>query len=85
MFQCVPSQPGFKSWRHADHGAFFAQAVVYVFAKFAHTDNLLGLMTKVNELVAKVGTNEDRTRQIPQSTNSLRKKLYFFPGVEESL
>uniref|UniRef100_A0A915IDI9 Caspase family p10 domain-containing protein n=1 Tax=Romanomermis culicivorax TaxID=13658 RepID=A0A915IDI9_ROMCU len=72
---------GYVSWRNSMHGSWFIQAICQVFAKKARTDEILHLFTEVNNIVAKKVSSSQHV-QIPEPCSRLRKKFYFFPGVD---
>ena len=37
----------YLSWRNTKKGTWFIQAIIYIFRKFAHKEDLFTLMTKV--------------------------------------
>ncbi len=39
--------PGYVSWRNSCKGSWFIQSLCEVFAKFAHRDDVLSMLTKV--------------------------------------
>jgi tRNA-dihydrouridine synthase len=75
---------GYYSWRNSVRGSWFVQAIVSVFKENALTMDVLRMMTRVNEEVAKQKSNtndyfSDNKKQIPSVISQLRKDLYFFP------
>ncbi|XP_071482106.1 caspase-3-like [Diadema antillarum] len=78
--------PGFVSWRNADRGSWFVQALTEVFLRSAHSQDLLSMMTEVNNLVARAFESDSgRYKQMPAPQTMLTKKLFFFPGYSEDL
>ncbi|KAL4221023.1 Caspase 9 [Mactra antiquata] len=80
------THPGYVSLRNEHYGSWFLQAVVYVFQKFACKEDIYGLLTLVNQLVARGRTQLNRAgpRDVMQASlfeSSLTKKFLFFPGV----
>ncbi|KAH9499438.1 Caspase-2 [Bulinus truncatus] len=70
------------SWRDRNHGTWFIQAVAKIFSEHAHNCDINKLMTHVNNLVSQRETSE-RVKQVSEFSNTLRKTLYFFPGLNE--
>ncbi|KAL5013313.1 hypothetical protein ScPMuIL_007583 [Solemya velum] len=85
MFCGLASVPGYVTLRKKDFGAWFIQAIVHVFQRFAHKEELGRLMRKVNRLVsygcALVKDKDFPLKQMPMYQSTLRKDLYFFPGM----
>lgn len=86
MLVACATHPGYVSLRNTRYGSWFIQAVIYVFQHYASTEDVLGLLTLVNRLVAKGRTALDEkgprnVMQASQFTTSLTKKFLFFPGV----
>jgi hypothetical protein len=75
---------GYRAWRRSDKGSWFVRCIVYVFCKWAHDDHLSDLLTKVNNILSYLETIGTRRkyRQIAEKKDTLRKKLYFFPGYD---
>ena len=77
-----PTTPYYVSWRNSSSGSWFVQSLCEVFSKWAKKEDILSMLTRVNNLVAKRETNcPKRFKQTPEQVNRLRKKFYFFPGV----
>ncbi|ESO82533.1 hypothetical protein LOTGIDRAFT_134425 [Lottia gigantea] len=47
MFISMATSPGYVSWRNINIGTWFIQAVVYAFKYWAHSCELVNIMTKV--------------------------------------
>ncbi|KAH9499435.1 Caspase-7 [Bulinus truncatus] len=72
------------SWRDPKHGTWFIQAVAKIFSEHAHNCDINKLMTHVNNLVSQRETKtSERVKQVSEFSNTLRKTLYFFPGLNE--
>lgn len=74
---------GSLSWRKTNSGSWFMQAVVWILKYEAHLKDLVEMLGKVNYLVSK-GKASHRGHHFVTVSNyhsSLRKKLYFFPGI----
>ncbi|XP_056005199.1 caspase-2-like isoform X2 [Ostrea edulis] len=74
---------GSLSWRKTDAGSWFIQAIVWIFKYEAHLKDLVEMLGKVNNLVSKGHADHGGTHYVTISNyqSSLRKKLYFFPGI----
>ena len=83
--------PGYYSWRNSANGSWFVQSLTSVFERHAANMDLLHMLTKVNNNVAKFKSRTgDRIShskmQISTIVSMLRKDLYFFPeNVKEDL
>ncbi|XP_030843308.1 caspase-like [Strongylocentrotus purpuratus] len=74
----------FVSWRDTNRGSWFIQALTEVFLHHAKDEDLLSMMTMVNDKVARAFESAtDRHKQMPAPVTMLRKKLFFFPGHYE--
>ncbi|XP_033097760.1 caspase-3-like [Anneissia japonica] len=72
---------GYVSWRNSERGSWFIQALCEVLLAHASTEDLLSMMTMVNQKVAHAyESTKGRHKQMPAPVTMLRKKLYFFPG-----
>ncbi|XP_041377960.1 caspase-3-like [Gigantopelta aegis] len=80
VFIASATIPDYLSWRNTKKGTWFIQAIVYIFQKFAHKDDISKLMTKVNRLVGRGRTN-DGLMQVSTYESRLSKDFYFFPGL----
>ncbi|XP_061163376.1 caspase-3-like [Saccostrea echinata] len=74
---------GSLSWRKTNSGSWFMQAVVWIFKYEAHLKDLVEMLGKVNYLVSKGKASDGGYHYVTVSNyhSSLRKKLYFFPGI----
>nr|KAG5694725.1 hypothetical protein BaRGS_031541 [Batillaria attramentaria] len=77
LFLIDACQGDFKAQAMHGFGSYFLQAVAYIFSRYAYTEEITEMTRKVNHLVSLSGC------QMPEYTSSLRKKLYFFPGLSE--
>ncbi|KAL3089642.1 hypothetical protein niasHT_020271 [Heterodera trifolii] len=79
--------PHYVSWRHSANGAWFVQSLCKVFSEMApkHCDIFEMLTTVNSEVSAHEGLNIERPKQIPEFTATLRKRLFFFVGVEKEI
>ncbi|CAL1533405.1 unnamed protein product, partial [Lymnaea stagnalis] len=78
VFVSTATVEDFVSWRHAEQGSWYIQAIGFVFRKFACKEHLTDLMLMVQDLVSKAET-EEHFKQVSQKQDTLRKKLFFFP------
>ncbi|XP_048258775.1 caspase-3-like isoform X2 [Haliotis rufescens] len=81
IFTAEATTPGYMSVRNTKHGTWFIQAIVYIFGKFAHKEDLMSMMTKVNNLVSRGKTKNKGDKQVSSFTPWLLKTFYFFPGL----
>ncbi|XP_046575693.1 caspase-3-like [Haliotis rubra] len=75
--------PDYMSVRNTVNGSWFIQAIVYVFMKFAHKEDLASMMTKVNDLVCRRVTKNKKYKQVSTYSSVLTKHFYFFPGLPQ--
>jgi hypothetical protein len=81
MLLAYATVPGFVSWRNSERGSWFIQALSEVFLANAHKEDVLSMMTMVNNKVARAfESSSGRNKQIPAPVTMLRKKLFFNPG-----
>lgn len=76
--------PGFYSWRNPAQGSWFIQALTSIINKYAHSMDLLSMLTLVNRKVAYdfesncPGQGDfDGNKQVPCVTSMLTRKIYF--------
>ncbi|KAK0427817.1 hypothetical protein QR680_010439 [Steinernema hermaphroditum] len=82
---CRSTPLGYVSWRNSRDGTWFIQALCEVFKECARTDEIMTLLTKVNNRVSsKFESSKERCKQIGEISSRLRKKLFFFPQEEHS-
>uniref|UniRef100_A0A5S6QA57 Caspase family p20 domain-containing protein n=1 Tax=Trichuris muris TaxID=70415 RepID=A0A5S6QA57_TRIMR len=74
--------PGYVSWRNSARGSWFVQAICEVFSKYACKEEVLHLLTRVNDVVATKMSACGHV-QVPEPCSRLRKKFYFLPGHYE--
>lgn len=74
---------GSLSWRKTDAGSWFMQAIVWIFKFESHVKDLVEMLGKVNNIVSKGKAKDSGTNFVTVSKyeSSLRKKLFFFPGI----
>lgn len=70
---------GYASFRNPKQGSRFVRCVVEVFREYACHEDLLSMLTMVNQRVGKMG--EIGTKQVSEPAYTLRKKLFFWPGL----
>lgn len=70
---------GHASYRNEHSGSRFVQCIVEVFLEFAGYEDVLSMLTMVNERISEMGLMN--TKQVSEPTTTLRKKLYFWPGL----
>lgn len=84
MVVAMASTLGMVSYRNRVYGSWFLQAVAYVFAKYAHTNDILQILTKVNQLVSRGRAKDSKQNKefvaISEWSSTLSKNLYFCPG-----
>lgn len=86
IFVAQATKPGYVSFRDELNGSWFIQDLVYVFKCSAHEMEINDLFTLVTRHVSKRVTQEEGdgpggAMQVPDTTCSLSRKLFFFPGV----
>lgn len=74
------SVSGHASFRNTANGSRFIRTLVEVFREYAGKEDLLSMLTIVNNEVSKLGDIGDK--QIPEPLTTLRKKVYFWPGLK---
>ena len=79
-----PTTPHFVSFRNSCHGSWFVQTICEVFSRYAKEEDILSMLTRVKRAVAKREFGERKCKQMPETHTRLRKKFYFFPGVQQS-
>ncbi|XP_067658661.1 caspase-3-like [Haliotis asinina] len=82
MFVALATTPDYLSYRNTMRGTWFVQAITYIFQKYAHSEDLLSMMTKVNNLVSRGEIMGKGLKQVSIFNSSFRKKFYFFPGLK---
>lgn len=69
---------GHAAFRNPMSGSRFVRCVVEVFQEKAGYEDILGMLTEVNNRVSRMG--EINEKQVSEPTSTLRKKLFFWPG-----
>ena len=80
MLLAFSSVSGHASFRNTANGSRFIRTLVEVFREYAGKEDLLSMLTIVNNEVSKLGDIGDK--QIPEPLTTLRKKVYFWPGLK---
>ena len=70
---------GKASYRNQRQGSRFVRCVVEVFRDYACNEDLLSMLTMVNQRIGKLG--EISTKQVSEPAYTLTKKLFFWPGL----
>ena len=71
--------PGYVSWSNLQKGSWFVQAIVDVFSAYAHEEDVVSMLVRVNGKVAREFESVNRKKQIPAPVIMLTKKVFFFP------
>jgi hypothetical protein len=73
--------PGFVSWRHKENGSWYIQSIFEIFQRHAEKEDLISMLTMVNEKVAtefQSTYDSKNVKQMPGPVTMLTKKLFFF-------
>lgn len=70
---------GYASFRNPRDGSRFVRCIVEVFKEFAGHEDLLSMLTMVNQRISEMG--EINSKQVSEPTTTLTKKLFFWPGL----
>lgn len=76
------------SFRNKVLGSWFMQAVIYIFRKNAHKEDLLSMLCDVNHLVTLGKARDHENREavaVSEFESTLSKRFYFFPGKCETV
>ncbi|KAI8506321.1 luteolysis [Branchiostoma belcheri] len=90
MLCCYPTQLGHKAFRGTKSGSWFIRIITEVFMEDAKDSSLYEMMTRVNNRVCKQTASSSSNpsihggKAVAEFFSSLRKELYFFPGVKSS-
>ncbi|XP_071945612.1 caspase-7-like [Antedon mediterranea] len=85
MLLAYATVPGYVSWRNSERGSWFVQALTETFLQHAREEDLLSMLTMVNNKVARAfESSSGRNKQMPAPVTMLTKKLFFFPGHYEA-
>ena len=72
--------PGYVSWSNLQKGSWFVQAIVDVFSAYAHKEDVVSMLVRVNGKVAREFESFNRKKQMPAPVIMLTKKVFFFPS-----
>ena len=70
---------GYASFRNPRQGSRFVRCIVEVFCEHACHEDLLSMLTMVNQRIGEMG--EIKTKQVSEPAYTLTKKLFFWPGL----
>uniref|UniRef100_A0A914PLV8 Uncharacterized protein n=1 Tax=Panagrolaimus davidi TaxID=227884 RepID=A0A914PLV8_9BILA len=87
MIIAYSTPPNYVSYRRENRGSWFIESVCDIIGKYAKTEEICSILTKVNKRFAEAdGYSTERKafiKQIPRFESSLTKKFYFIlPGTE---
>ncbi|KAI1726960.1 caspase domain-containing protein [Ditylenchus destructor] len=83
MLIAYATTPNYVSWRNSMNGTWFIQSICEIFEKYAKKDDIMSMLTRVKKRVADVyQSSGNGAKQIPETATRLRKKFYFFPGID---
>lgn len=79
MLVAYSTVPGYVSWNNLAKGSWFVQAIADIFSAYAHTEDVVSMLIRVNHKVAREFESYNRKKQIPAPVIMLTKKVFFFP------
>lgn len=79
MLMAYSTVSGYASFRNPRDGSRFVRCLVEVFREKAGHEDVLSMLTMVNNSLSSMG--EVDSKQVGQPTSTLTKKLYFWPGL----
>lgn len=79
MLVAYSTVPGYVSWSNLQKGSWFVQALVDVFSEYAHKEDVVSMLVRVNGKVAREFESFNRKKQIPAPVIMLTKKVFFYP------
>lgn len=79
MLMAYSTVTGYASFRNPREGSRFVRCLVEVFQEKAGYEDVLSMLTMVNERIGNMG--EIDSKQVGQPTSTLTKKLFFWPGL----
>ena len=79
MLMAYSTVSGYASFRNLRYGSNFIRCLVEVFREKAGHEDVLSMLTMVNDSISSMG--EVRFKQVGQPTSTLTKKLFFWPGL----
>ena len=80
MLVAYSTVPGYVSWNNLAKGSWFVQAIADVFSDYAHTEDVVSMLIRVNNKVAREFESYNRKKQMPAPVIMLTKKVFFFPS-----
>ena len=79
MLMAYSTVSGHVSFRNLRYGSHFIRCLVEVFREKAGHEDVLSMLTMVNDSISSMG--EVYFKQVGQPTSTLTKKLFFWPGL----
>ena len=79
MLMAYSTVSGHVSFRNPHYGSRFVRCLVEVFREKAGHEDVLSMLTMVNDSISSMG--EAYFKQVGQPTSTLTKKLFFWPGL----
>ncbi|CAH3026111.1 unnamed protein product [Porites evermanni] len=79
MLMAYSTVSGYASFRNPRDGSRFVRCLVEVFREKAGHEDVLSMLTMVNNSISSMG--EVDSKQVGQPTSTLTKKLFFWPGL----
>ena len=79
MLMAYSTVSGYASFRNPLHGSRFVRCLVEVFREKAGHEDVLSMLTMVNNSISSMG--EVDSKQVGQPTSTLTKRLFFWPGL----
>ena len=79
MLMAYSTVSGYASFRNLHYGSRFVRCLVEVFREKAGHEDVLSMLTMVNDSISSIG--EVDSKQVGQPTSTLTKKLFFWPGL----
>lgn len=70
---------GYASFRNPRDGSRFVRCIVEVFREYAGYEDVLSMLTMVNQRISEMGEIENK--QVSEPASTLTKKLFFWPGL----
>uniref|UniRef100_A0A183CMU4 CASPASE_P10 domain-containing protein n=1 Tax=Globodera pallida TaxID=36090 RepID=A0A183CMU4_GLOPA len=76
----------YVSWRNSVRGTWFVQSLCKVFSRWAAHEDICQMLTRVHAEVSSIeGSTPERAKQVPEMNSTLRKRFFFFPGLERPI
>ena len=79
MLMAYSTVSGYASFTNPRYGSRFVRCLVEVFREKAGHEDVLSMLTMVNDSISSMG--EVCFKQVGQPTSTLTKKLFFWPGL----